>query len=157
MKFNLIIILFTLLFINACNFNEGENENIENNSDSILVNTAIKAIFSTEDSLSLKNISVSIIGKDAEHIFDIEGKTNFKVENGVLDLFLAPGVKPTNENPMTFTIQANMDGYLPMKQEVLVYNNTDKISVNCIFKKFIILNKEQKKDITLIEKNKNKT
>ena len=157
MKFKLIIVLFTLLFINACNFNEGENENNQTNSDSIVVNTTIKAIFSTEDSLSEKNISVSIIGKDAEHIFDVEGKTNYKVENGVLNLFLAPGVNPTNENPLTFTIQANMEGYLPIKQEVFVYNNTEKVSVNCIFKKPIILNKEQKKEATLIEKNKNKT
>lgn len=139
MKFKLLLILFALIIINACRFPKEEIEKSEIITDASFVNILIKTKFYTEDSLPIRKIALTVTGKDAKHIFDIEGKTNFNAEGGVLDLILGPGAKPTNENPITFTIQANMEGYLPIKQEVFVFNTTQKITVNCTFKKPINL------------------
>lgn len=156
MKSKLLFIIFTLLFLISCKFNDDEIEieNDQTNSESAIGYTTINVIFNTEDSLPKKSVSVSIIGKDARQIFDSEGKTNYRVKNGELDLLLATGVNPTNENPVTFSLLAYMEGYPPLKQEVVVSNSNEKISINCIFKKPIVLNKEQKKTTTLIDKNK---
>jgi len=139
MKYKLLLILFAFAIINSCRFPKEEFEKFEINTDASFVNILIKAKFYTDDSLPIRKISMNINGKDAKHIYDIEGKTNFNAEGGVIDLILGPNANPTNNNPICFTIQANMEGYLPLKQDVFVFNSTQKITINCTFKKPVSL------------------
>lgn len=136
MRLNLFCGLLLLIFIfPSCKFPKDEVENFDVNIDAGFVNVLMNAKIVTEDSLPVKKVSFTISGKDAMYIFDSEGKTNFNAEGGNLNLILGPNANPSFNNPISFTIQVQMEGYLPLKQDVFVFSKTQKFTINLILKK----------------------
>lgn len=136
MRLNLFFGLF-LLFITlqSCKFPKDEVENFDVNIDAGFVNVLMNAKIVTEDSMPIKKVSFTLSGKDAMHIFDSDGKTNFNAEGGNLNLILGPSANPSINNPIVFTIQVQMEGYLPLKQDVFVFSKTQKIAINLVLRK----------------------
>ena len=66
------------------------------------------------------NPTISISGKDAQTVFDINGSRNIVVANQFANLAVSPG-KPLSPNtPAVFKIQATAPGFLPYEQEIQV-------------------------------------
>lgn len=136
MRLNLFCGLLLLIFITpSCKFPKDEIEKFDVNIDAGFVNVLMNAKIVTEDSLPVKKVSFTISGKDAMNIFDSEGKTNFNAEGGNLNLILGPNANPSVNNPIAFTVQVQMEGYLPLKQDVFVFSKTQKFTINLILKK----------------------
>lgn len=134
-KFFVVYILIFTFFFQACKFPKDEIEKFEINVNTSFINILLKVKISTEDSMPVKNVTFNINGEGAKDIFDMEGKTNFNADGGKLDLILGPNANPTNNNPTSFTIQSEMEGYLPIKQDVFIFNKVQKVTVNLVFKR----------------------
>ena len=134
----IVIILITIVF-GSCKFPKDEIEDFQINLNGNLVNTLVNINLTTEDTLPVEKISFTISGKNAVDIFDLEGKTNFNAEGGNIGLILAPTAYPTPDNPWSFVIEAEKEGYLPIREEVFLFNNKQKISLKYVFKKPTIL------------------
>ena len=134
-KFFIVFLMLFTLFFQACKFPKDEIEKFEINANASFINFLLKVKFSTEDSLPIKKITFNINGEGAKDIFDNEGKTNFNAEGGKLNLILGPNANPTKDKPTSFTIQSEMEGYLPIKQDVFIFNKDQKVTVNLVFKK----------------------
>jgi hypothetical protein len=100
-----------------------------------LVNTLIKINILTEDSVASEKLNFSISGKDANQIYDLEGKTNFNAEGGEINLILGPNANPSPTIPILFTINVDKLGYIPIKQDVYVFSKDQKFTVNLVLKK----------------------
>lgn len=136
MRLNLFCGLLLFIIISpSCKFPKDEIDKFDVNIDAGFINVLMNAKIVTEDSLPIKKVSFSVSGKDAMFIFDSEGKTNFNAEGGNLNLILGPNANPSKNNPTAFTIQVQMEGYLPLKQDVFIFNKTQKFTINLVLKK----------------------
>jgi hypothetical protein len=62
------------------------------------------------------NTTISIGGNAADDIYEVSGKKNFTVVNGVITLGLGPAVTPAPGNPVSCTVQVSAPGYNPTTQ-----------------------------------------
>jgi len=67
-----------------------------------------------------KNFTVTISGKDADKVVVESGGTEFKVVNGLLPLALLGGVTPTPGNPVVFNVYADIPGFAPVSQSIIL-------------------------------------
>ncbi|HVX50074.1 MAG TPA: hypothetical protein VHB48_07945 [Chitinophagaceae bacterium] len=68
--------------------------------------------------------TVQISGKDADKVIMGSGGTNFKAENGFINLALDPSAHPSPENPVVFNVYAEIPGFAPVSQTLMVTNDT---------------------------------
>lgn len=73
-----------------------------------------------QNSATIPNAKISISGKDAEKVFDINGAKTIVVEDQFANLAVSPGRPLAEGNPVRFIIKAEAPGFLPLEQEVLV-------------------------------------
>ncbi len=101
-----------------------------------LADPLVKLKFNSNDlaNQEVKNVSITISGQDAKHIFDANGLYNFPAKAGIIDLILDPSAYPTNENPIVFTVEANAENCAPIKQDVYIFSKTQKFEVTLTFK-----------------------
>jgi hypothetical protein len=127
--------LYFSMMIGACKFPMEKLQDIDLDLNGNLVNTLVKVKILTEDSVPSEKLNFFISGKDANQIFDLEGKTNFNAEGGEINLILAPNANPTIDNPIVFTINLDKQGYIPIKQDVFIFSKEQRFTVNLVFKK----------------------
>jgi hypothetical protein len=65
--------------------------------------------------------SISISGKDAPLVFDINGGNTIKLEGQFARLVVSPGTPLSDENPATFKIKAVAPGFLPYEQDLTIH------------------------------------
>ncbi len=70
------------------------------------------------------SFTVKITGDDAKLVQLDGGGTNFTVTNGVLPLSLTKQANPSATNPVTYTIYAEVPGFLPVTKTITVTGNT---------------------------------
>ncbi len=134
-RIKLISLVTLILLIVACKFPRNEIEDFQINLNGNLINTLVDIQFVTEDTLAVEKIAFSISGKNSDDIFDLEGKTNFNAEGGRISLILSPTAFPTPDNPWVFVIEAEKEGYLPIRESVFLFNNKQKVSLKYTFRK----------------------
>ncbi len=77
-----------------------------------------------QNSATIPAAKISIAGKDAEKVFDINGAKTIVIEDQFANLAVSPG-RPLNEgNPARFIIKAEAPGFLDYEKEVVV-NHVD--------------------------------
>lgn len=76
------------------------------------------------------NFDVTISGENADKVINEVGKKEFKVVGGLLSLALQEGVKPSDTNPINFTISAEVSGYIPLSQNITLTH--DSVSIHMI-------------------------
>ena len=64
--------------------------------------------------------SISISGKDANLVFDINGGKNIKIEGQFARMVVSPGNPLSAENPALFKVRAEAPGFLPYEQELAI-------------------------------------
>ena len=73
-----------------------------------------------ENSATIPNAKISISGKDAEKVVDINGSKTIVVENQFANLAVSPGRPLTEGNPARFIIKAEAPGFLNYEKELEV-------------------------------------
>jgi hypothetical protein len=64
--------------------------------------------------------SISISGKDAGLVFDINGGKEFKLDGQFARMVVSPGNPLSAENPALFKVRAEAPGFLPYEQELAI-------------------------------------
>jgi len=64
--------------------------------------------------------SISISGKDANLVFDINGGKDIKIEGQFARMVVSPGNPLSAENPALFKVRAEAPGFLPYEQELAI-------------------------------------
>ena len=130
-----LIVLSLLLFSFSCKFPKDKIEEFKLNIDGQLINPLVQVKINLEDSALAEKLHFHISGEDAKWFFDAEGKTNFNAEGGMLYLVLHPDATPSPQNPLKITLHAGKEGYLPIRQELVISSNTNKLIFNLTLKK----------------------
>ena len=65
--------------------------------------------------------TISISGKDAPLVFDINGGNSIKLEGQFARIVVSPGTPLSDENPATFKIKAVAPGFLPYEQDLTIH------------------------------------
>lgn len=73
-----------------------------------------------QNSATLPNAKISIMGKDAEKVVDINGTKTIVVEDQFANLAVSPGRPLTEGNPARFIIKAEAPGFLDYEKELVV-------------------------------------
>ena len=73
-----------------------------------------------QNSKTLPTATVTVSGKDAEKVFDINGSRTIAVEDQFANLAVSPGTPILEGNSLRFTISAQAPGFLPIQKEVEV-------------------------------------
>jgi hypothetical protein len=66
------------------------------------------------------NPSISISGKDANLVFDINGGKEIKLDGQFAKLVVSPGMPLSEDNPAIFKIRAEAPGFLPFEKEIAI-------------------------------------
>ena len=65
--------------------------------------------------------TISISGKDAPLVFDINGGNSIKLEGQFARIVVSPGTPLSDENPAIFKIKAVAPGFLPYEQDLTIH------------------------------------
>ncbi len=79
------------------------------------------------DSKNMPNAVVTVEGEGADQVYDINGSRNISVQDGFAYLAVSPGREIDPAKPVSFTIVADANGYLPYRKTVTI---SDVDSVN---------------------------
>ncbi len=133
--FQFLLFLLSIICLQNCKFPKSDLDDLNINIDGNLVNSIVSVNLYTDDSLPVEKLAFFVSGKNAADIYDQEGKYNFNAEGGHLNLILSPNAKPTPNNPWVFIIEAQKEGYLPIKEEVFIFDTKTRIKLKYTFKR----------------------
>lgn len=66
------------------------------------------------------NLSLAISGQDAASIYEISGKKNFNISNGIISLGPTPALEPTADKPVKFTATLSAPGYTTVTRDIQI-------------------------------------
>ncbi|MBK1441638.1 hypothetical protein JHJ32_16685 [Parapedobacter sp. ISTM3] len=69
---------------------------------------------------AVNNVSVTLSGPDAEYIYNLEGRRQFQLRDGLLGLGVHPQHEPTEDNPVTFYVELSGEDYLTQVIPVII-------------------------------------
>jgi hypothetical protein len=95
----------------SCN-NPIEDLKITLNTDISTNNYGVRVIDAKNPDVAVQQLSIQIVGAGKKFIYNSDGTRIFNAENGIFSLLLEPGLKPSVENPVRFTILIESPGYL---------------------------------------------
>lgn len=75
-----------------------------------------------QNSTTVPNPKISIVGQDAEKVVDINGSKSIEVVNQFANLAVSPGRPLTEATPARFIIKAEAPGFLDYEKELIVTN-----------------------------------
>jgi hypothetical protein len=75
-----------------------------------------------QNSATIPTAKISITGKDAERVYDINGAKTIVVEDQFANLAVSPGNPLKEGNPARFTIKAQAPGFLDYEKELSITN-----------------------------------
>lgn len=131
-KFSIYFIVLAFLgFEQACKNPITEFNGFQLNMNSMLANTPIRVQFKSNNPIKPlpQDIQVTISGEQAGNVFDVDGRTNFPVSGGSLDLLIGPGFEPSENNPLSFTLEVNAEGFMPVRQELFVFSKDKRLTI----------------------------
>ncbi len=74
---------------------------------------------------NLDQIQISIVGQDADKIYNADGTRDFVTANGFISLIVQPGISPSKSNPLKFTVIAKLNGYLNAVYPIAIEQEED--------------------------------
>ena len=86
-------------------------------------NAPVNILFLNANENNLQPIGdfpVVVSGPDADKVINEVGKKDFKVVGGILTLGLQEGIKPSQSNKIQFHINAQIEGYVPLSQTIVL-------------------------------------
>jgi len=64
------------------------------------------------------NASIAVVGANAAHIYEISGKKEIKLVQGMVTIGLHPDIVPTAQNPITATVEIAAPGYTTQRKNI---------------------------------------
>lgn len=126
-KLNKYFLIFVMIvvFYSACkNPTDGLtvtlNTNVSKSNISLHFMDAAKM-----NQLNLDQIQLSIVGEDADKIYNADGTNALMTSNGFISLILEPGVIPSKDNPIKFIVIAKLNGYLNAVYPITIEQEED--------------------------------
>jgi hypothetical protein len=115
-------ILFTLLALSTLGFTRctkpTENFTISINPNVFDNVVAIKFYDAATPGTAPADVKVTITGDAAQSIYEISGYRKFTVVDGLISVGVLPKAAPTEGHPVVFVINAEAEGYLPVRVPV---------------------------------------
>jgi hypothetical protein len=112
---NTIAVLGLILSIgtfNSCK-NPTEGLQVTLNTDISTSNYGFRVVNANLASTEIpQNLKVKLVGPGANYIYSSDGTKNITAENGIFSLLLEPGKTVSPENPISFTVLIESEGYL---------------------------------------------
>jgi hypothetical protein len=124
-----------LMSLSSCKFPNEKITDFKLNIDGSIVNPLIQIKINTEDSVAAEKLILYISGADAKWFYDLEGKTNFNAEGGSFYLVMHPDANPSQNIPYKITVNLNKQGYLPIKQDLFITSNTQRLTFTLTLRK----------------------
>ncbi|WP_118952595.1 hypothetical protein [Taibaiella helva] len=81
---------------------------------------AVKFYDAAKPGVAPANIRLTISGDKAQSVYEISGHKIFNVVDGIISLGLLPAAAPAEGQPAVFVINAEADGYLPVRVPVTI-------------------------------------
>ena len=113
------VALGSSLFFTQCK-KPSENFDFSINADVFDNTVAVKLYDAATPGIAPKNITLTIEGKSANGIYEISGRKEFKVVDGIISLGVHPSIAPTEGSPVEFVINVTAPGYLKVRMPVTV-------------------------------------
>jgi hypothetical protein len=131
----ILSLLISPLFFGGCKKVKNPTEGVKLIIDYNLIQTTFSIRFVDASTGELigrdgnKQVEVKIEGQHAVSVIDISGlqKDLYKSTHGFVELALDPGVEPSADNPVKFTVVASTEGYLKTSLPVEVLKNDNNI------------------------------
>lgn len=108
----IVFSLFGILLISSACKSPLDDLKITLNTEISSSNYGIRIVDANSTGTVPQNVTISLAGNDKKYIYSSDGSRNITVQNGVSSFLLEPGLKPTPENPIRFTILCDAPGYL---------------------------------------------
>lgn len=121
-----LLIVFVLLSVIGCKkdlqsllesdiaFNVDVNDYLQNQLQLQFINA------NNTQGVTQPKVSLTISGRDAQRVFDINGGSSVKVEGQFAKLVVSPGTPIPVEDPALFTIKAEAPGFLPYQKDLSI-------------------------------------
>lgn len=101
--------------------------NIYNNT------VALQFVNANPESSDIPEVSIQVLGKDADKVVNISGGDDFTVINGIVSLAIESDRIPSSTNPIQIEIIAKADGYLTAYKTVMLFEGShEQITLNML-------------------------
>jgi len=129
---NSLIIALLAIAATAC---KNPVEDVKIVVDMNIMKYSVLVHISDETGAVPQNISLTVGGNACNDIYEISGKKNFTVKDGVITLGLNPSVTPTTGKDVSFNISISATGYKSTVQSISFTSGTMQQVVNIIMEK----------------------
>ncbi|RZK64382.1 MAG: hypothetical protein EOO92_27585, partial [Pedobacter sp.] len=65
------------------------------------------------------NASITVVGENAANIYEISGKKDIKLVQGMVTIGLHPNIVPTSQNPLNATVEITASGYTTQQKNII--------------------------------------
>jgi len=105
-----------LLLIASC---KKPNENIKLVVDTNIIQyTAMVNVRDANTGLSVNTANIQITGTNADKIYELSGKKDIKLVNGMVTIGLHPDLEPTSDKPIAVNVEISAPGYVSQSKVV---------------------------------------
>jgi hypothetical protein len=117
-KTKIIILAFVMLALSAC---KKPTENIKIIVDTdVIKNTAMINVTDAQTgNAAPSNVNIAVVGADAANIYELSGKKNITLANGMVTIGLHPSIVPTTDKPITISVEITGTGYNKETKQVV--------------------------------------
>ena len=119
-------LLALMLFLVAGCKNPAEDITININTSS-LFKSPLLVHFDNSGAAPLGDFEVTISGKDSSLVQMGTGGVNFKAVGGMMSLALRAEAKPTEESPVIFVVNADVEGYAQVRKTIVITTDSSLI------------------------------
>ncbi len=119
------VLLITLLFIQGCSTDFIDDFSLRIKPEIIDYSAQLEIIDEENPNSSLPNLTLSIVSRNSNDVFEISGAQSFQLVDGRIGIGLHPRANPDPSNPVTVRMKIQADGYLDKIFEV-VFSTDEK-------------------------------
>ena len=120
----ILLSLFAVAVIGCKNPADDITININTSS---LFKSPVLVHFDNSGAAPLGDFEVTISGKDSSLVQMGTGGVNFKAVEGMMSLALRAEAKPTEENPVVFVVNADVEGYAQIRKTIVITTDSSII------------------------------
>lgn len=110
-----MLLLLTLL---ACK-KPTENIKVVIDTDIIKYTAMVNVTDAQTGNAAPANATLTAVGENAQHVYELSGKKNIKLVQGMVTIGLHPNVVPSPQSPIRTTVEVAAPGYTTQRKEII--------------------------------------
>ncbi len=115
MRLSVLLLFLGLL---ACK-NPTENIKVVVDTDIIKYTALINVTDAQTGNAAPASAKLTAVGENAQHIYELSGKKEIKLVQGMVTIGLHPNVVPSAQNPIRATVEVTASGYTTQRSEIV--------------------------------------